>query len=29
MKESQYNQVPSVSGHPNVQGTFIPPRTSR
>ena len=24
MKQSQYNQVPSVLGHPNVHGTFIP-----
>jgi hypothetical protein len=24
MKSSQYNQVPSVEGHPNVRGTFVP-----
>ena len=24
MKESQYNQVPSVHGHLNVLGTFVP-----
>ena len=24
MKQSQYNQVPSVYGHSNVHGTFIP-----
>jgi len=23
MKQSQYNQVPSVQGRPNVHGTFV------